>query len=150
MICVLEQELLSGLVGIHGAILEHRVHIVVRVLLAGDLLDVLDDLPHVGRDRNPRGAAAAAAPAAAAAAAAAEDAGRGQGLALEDGGGGFVRGGGGRRGGAEGRRFGAGRDGSALPGPEEVLRAELERLGGDLDEPHGELELERESECDGS
>lgn len=65
MICVLEQELLSGLVGIHGAILEHRVHIVVRVLLAGDLLDVLDDLPHVGRDRNPRGAAAAAAPAAA-------------------------------------------------------------------------------------
>lgn len=52
----MEEELLSGLVGIHRALLEHCVNLLVGVF-AGDLLDVLDRAPHAGGDRSPSASA---------------------------------------------------------------------------------------------
>ena len=48
----LEEEPLGGLVGIHVALAEHGVDLLVGVA-AGDLLDVRDRAPRPHRDRNP-------------------------------------------------------------------------------------------------
>lgn len=45
----LKEELVGGLVGIHGAFLEHCVYLLFAVV-ARDLLDVLDRLPNAVRD----------------------------------------------------------------------------------------------------
>lgn len=51
------EQLLGGLVGIHVALFEHCVYLIVGVV-ASDLLDVLDRLLHAARDREPGAAAA--------------------------------------------------------------------------------------------
>lgn len=45
----LKEKLLSGLVGIHVTFLEHCIDFFLAVI-AGDLFDVLDRLPHTGWD----------------------------------------------------------------------------------------------------
>lgn len=50
------EEFLSGFIGIHTALLEHCINILIAVL-SGYLLDVLDRLLQIVRNRNPRSAA---------------------------------------------------------------------------------------------
>lgn len=52
----MEEELLCCLVGIHGALLEGCVDLLVAVV-SGDLLDVLDSPPDPSGDRNPSASA---------------------------------------------------------------------------------------------